>query len=693
MSPKSIQLCDLPSEILQQVVNRLSPDVLKFLISTKTYVSSFATNAYYNSILITKYHKGNDSSFEIGDEEEQLMRFQFWNNRPREDTKSLVGHQTKINGTNHFREFAEKYSRLHPSTLIICDLEDFKRLHTSVPDMLRRANKIVLSLCWSDINNLETLESRIKLLNRIISLPYNFHRVILSIFNYSHLPIDYSTLAFPPKLTSLSIQEKSHDESVRGNLGNKLLFFKSVAEFSELSFNNIRLQLEDLKLLPRNLRRLQMNLSLVFSDDAYTKLDLPSSLKELDIVACSFDTDRATTHSAIDISNLLQLERLTFAGGILEDLRSFVLPHNLVHLELSNCNNFRYLYGLELASKLKTLSIQDCSYFLYIHTITSFNKFPPGLQSLILESRRRIYPGRHLECIREFAEDVITEGRRSYLVLGRKCQLPPNLQELELTSFNTIKVDHEFEIPENLQCLTLRELGGFADFSKLKFPKTLKIIDLSDQKVGPIENFCFPPTLHSLNLERNDITSIRNTNIPEFSYLTSLYLGSNELRCSSSFNSQLPQSLKLLDLSSNQLQDCILLSCPKLHTLRLYNNKIGGILSKGKFNVPDSIVVLDLSRNKIEGFDKRFKFPSQLRDLSVLGNNIQVLNSTFFDNLPENLVHLNLNYNNISIQSSERVSLKRIKTLSLRDNNIDFTTVEKLPSQNGGLKKLDVGNK
>lgn len=175
-----------------------------------------------------------------------------------------------------------------------------------------------------------------------------------------------------------------------------------------------------------------------------------------------------------------------------------------------------------------------------------------------------------------------------------------------------------------------------------------------------------------------------------FTNLTTLYLGSNELKFSSSFNSQLPPSLRMLDLLSNHLQDCIITNCPKLHTLRLYNNRIGGILSRSKFNVPDSVVVLDLLRNKIEGFDRWFKFPTQLRDLNVLGNYIQVLNATFFDNLPENLIHLNMNYNNISIQLEERVRLKRIKTLSLRDNNM---SVEKLPLfENGGLKKLDVGN-
>lgn len=689
----SDRLCDLPPEIVQQVVDMLSPDILRYLAVTSSWVSPLAINAYYNDVLITKFHRGNDSSFDIDDEEEQLIHFQYWNNYPDDNRQCihlLPVRQTKINGPKHFIEFAKRYPALRFILLTFCDMEDLDILNRLLPQALLRAQRIQLALCWSDINTVELLGKRFDMLNNILQLPYNFYGLNLSIFNYSHLPIDYSMLRIPARVKCISLQEKSHDDSIRGSIVDRLEFFDRISQLRELAINNIRLQLLDLELLPKSLRRLLINLLLLFLNSTYNRLNLPLTLLDLEIVSCSLDNKLLQDKAVIDISHLNRLETLKYTGGIFEDLRSLKLPANLHNLHLFSCDRFRQLDGLECLPQLRSLVIRDCPYFLYIHTITSFSNFPDKLQTILLENRRRISPDRHRECLREFAADLSTDGRRSYLMLGKNCRLPRRLQNFELAAFNTVKVDSEFVLPDTIQNLHLKELGGFTDFTKWKLPESILNIDLLDQKVGSIDSFAFPSKLRSINLDRNDLMCIRNTNLPSFTNLTTLYLGSNELKFSSSFNSQLPPSLRMLDLLSNHLQDCIITNCPKLHTLRLYNNRIGGILSRSKFNVPDSVVVLDLLRNKIEGFDRWFKFPTQLRDLNVLGNYIQVLNATFFDNLPENLIHLNMNYNNISIQLEERVRLKRIKTLSLRDNNM---SVEKLPLfENGGLKKLDVGN-
>ena len=81
-------------------------------------------------------------------------------------------------------------------------------------------------------------------------------------------------------------------------------------------------------------------------------------------------------------------------------------------------------------------------------------------------------------------------------------------------------------------------------------------------------------------------------------------------------------------------------------------------LNGSNFQVPESVTTLSIEYSEIQEIDSSFKFPPNLRQLSLAGNKLSVL-----PQLPSSLLRLSLRYNRFSELKHQLISHQILKDL------------------------------
>ncbi|KAG5416916.1 hypothetical protein I9W82_004547 [Candida metapsilosis] len=263
-------------------------------------------------------------------------------------------------------------------------------------------------------------------------------------------------------------------------------------------------------------------------------------------------------------------------------------------------------------------------------------------------------------------------------------ELPSTLQEirLETTELPSSRQILEY-FPSSLVKLELID-GANIDWSDsdLDFSKfmNMKFLELRDCAIGHyINSFTFPDSLEEMNLCENGINSIGYIKFPK--KLKRLAMEREEIEeiCEAS----LPQSLKELNLSGNQLKNVDLvfnMFGKPLQIDVLYLDDL--VLSKCKLPVTLRYLTLDCIQ------DEAFHFGDNLHILVLSGSEFQKPHEVAFGSslasldlswcklkhfsmkLPESLEEIDLSGNRLSEVPAQLCNLRKLKTINISDNKI-----------------------
>ncbi|XP_038688935.1 LRR receptor-like serine/threonine-protein kinase GHR1 [Tripterygium wilfordii] len=381
----------------------------------------------------------------------------------------------------------------------------------------------------------------------------------------------------------------------------------------------------------------------------------------------------------------LDLSRNSLSGSLPVSLTKL---NNLVYLNLSS-NGFtkRIPKGFELISKLQVFDLHanvlnghlDGEFFLLS------NASHVDLSGNMLESSTslKLLPGIS-ESIKHL--DLSHNQLTGSLISAGELQLFENLKVLDL-SYNQLSGELPgFNFVYELQVLKLsnNKFSGFIPNNLLKGDSLLLTeLDLSANNLSGAISMIMSTTLHTLNLSSNSLTgelplltgscvvldlsdnqftgNLTRTmkwenvehldlsqnqltgSIPEVSaqFLRLYYLNLSHNSLSGSIPEVVDQypKLRVLDLSSNKLDGSILtglLASPTLQELHLEYNLLSGAVEFSAPSIKTSLLVLDLSHNRLNGY-----FPDQFGSLTGL----QVLNlagNNFSGSIPTSMSDMNL---------------------------------------------------
>ncbi|ODQ81061.1 hypothetical protein BABINDRAFT_160477 [Babjeviella inositovora NRRL Y-12698] len=293
----------------------------------------------------------------------------------------------------------------------------------------------------------------------------------------------------------------------------------------------------------------------------------------------------------------------------------------------------------------------------------------------------------NLELIIEHIEEFTRTVERLELINKHVANLSLYI-EVHLSDFN--KLAHTFQHFSNLTKLSLKLNNGAErgtiDLARLVLPPSLTLLDLSSnsQSVDSFQGLFIPETLQKLNLSQNSISMAASL-------------------CN------FPPTLRVLDLSENNIQDLRILKLPEnLENLNLFNNRVAEI--PANFRFPRGLQHLNLSRNKLTRLAGELKDLCNLQDLRLVTQNtggaslniddlelpanlekLAFCNEEedigIFSKLPRQLKHLYLSFNPFRRLPKNLTDFTRLETLSLGFTELYDIDSVKFPAS---LKELNL---
>ncbi len=184
--------------------------------------------------------------------------------------------------------------------------------------------------------------------------------------------------------------------------------------------------------------------------------------------------------------------------------------------------------------------------------------------------------------------------------------------------------------------------------------------------------------LQSLNLSRNDISSLSANQFQNLTSLLELRLMSNDISSVSSDQFQGLTNLQILSLSRNQIASLSasqFQTLPNLLELNLFDNQISS-LSADHFQGLSSLQELQISDNQITSLSaNQFQGLGSLEVLYLEGNQITSVDANAFQGLPD-LTRLRLDNNQVS-----SLSANQFQGLgSLVELGLDFNQISSMDS-------------
>ncbi|KAJ0691493.1 putative leucine-rich repeat-containing, plant-type, leucine-rich repeat domain superfamily [Helianthus annuus] len=444
-----------------------------------------------------------------------------------------------------------------------------------------------------DLSN-ETISAGIDDSSVLFSLK-NLERVNLAAnsFKFTEIPSRFGSLA---SLSYLNLSNSGFTGQIPGELSQLIrLEVLDLSSYISLLIHPLKLENPNLDTLVRNLTRLKC-----------------LYLDNVNISSQKSDWCQTLSSSLLDLE-VLSLSNCQLSGPLddsLEKLRSL----SIINLALNNLSatvpdffaNFKNLTVMKLGS---------------CNLIGTFPEKVLQLQSLqILDLSANWNLSGSLP-------DFPVNGSLRSLVLSHTSfsgGIPESIGNLKnLSTIDLMGSKFNGKIPESMEKLT-----------------QLVSLDLSlNNFIGQIPTFQKCKNLTNVKLSRNGLSGMIHKDIfQDLQNLVSVDLGFND------FDGRIPSSL---------------FSLQKVQQIQLSNNNFNGFLADFTNPSSSSLDTLDLSFNKLEGEIPRSFF--ELRMLSVLllsSNNLSgSINTTEFQDRLSNLRTLDLSFNNLSIITSDDISL------------------------------------
>ncbi|CAD5216462.1 unnamed protein product [Bursaphelenchus okinawaensis] len=274
---------------------------------------------------------------------------------------------------------------------------------------------------------------------------------------------------------------------------------------------------------------------------------------------------------------------------------------------------------------------------------------------------------------------VLDLSNNSIVNLGAEYKMPtlPKLDQLNLAN-NKIKSLHTTffdNVKNNIRSVNLgRNQLTSVPGAAIRSFRRLEALHLHGNQIGQLEPMAFMnlPVLNLLNLAHNKITNMTRQSILNIPHLKALYLSDNLLEEIIPHQFAPYEQLMLIDLSNNrikELQGGSFADMKELKELYLANNRISSI-KNGAFN-NSAIQILYLEGNQLEEItDDMFSEMYFLEQLVLRENSIKSINQTAFHKTP-NLVMLDLSHNKIfDLSPSTFTNQDRILLIDLQYNKI-----------------------
>ncbi|KAI6184601.1 Leucine Rich Repeat family protein [Aphelenchoides bicaudatus] len=376
-----------------------------------------------------------------------------------------------------------------------------------------------------------------------------------------------------------------------------------------------------------------------------------------------------------------KLDKLSLRSNRLFELHKKTLSHLSKHLKFVDLslNSFEEVpHALEHLSsveelnlqnnKLKSLDKQRLSGFKHVirKLNLQFNQIDQ-IQYEVFESMQR------LEDL-DFSNNLITDlGKMSF---GAVNGAAASLQQLNLAG-NKIE--------------EISDPGSFLYFT------SLIVLNLSFNRLHKItpEAFNRLSSLKSLNLEHNNLESFPKSTLFNLKKLANIRLNNNKIENLPVRVFELSTQLVEAHLMGNkirQINDQIFhsSSSQKLEYLNLANNKIETVGS-GAFESLPKLSILDLQNNRITQINPQtFNSLPNLKYLDLSRNQIVTLHDFAFNQLP-NLKHLNLGHNHLEkIGESVFQNVTKLEHLILSHNKLASFNFLFLNNQVEELMALDL---
>ncbi|KAI5957707.1 hypothetical protein KGF57_002973 [Candida theae] len=453
------------------------------------------------------------------------------------------------------------------------------------------------------------------------------------------------------------------------------------------------------KVLPQHVRYIPKTLHRLELTDVHTsRCKLPTSIRELRIEV------KNLAESVIDVAYLDNLRSFEYKGCVtircMSHLSDMHLPKTIESVSIQ-CSRMLSLNGIEVLTNLQKLVVIDCPdlvlFFtpVFPATLTHLEFSFKSCQQRLMERNRVVFqiPGTSsLEAVR-----FVYDSGAFLLAVEDEFQLPTRLRTLILKNHQGIYFGPKFHLP-NLQTLVVEKiykLNSSRLMSGLANCKKLNRLTLKDSGIESMDDVKFPSNLTSLDLSRNLLSSMRNTNLKQLKYLQSMDLYHNRFTHSGEFD--IPLHLQRLMLWYNKLQNHnfahsnltwisfevpvavtfswkSLPSSLKYITMQCDGQCIG--------QVPDSFQRLRKLIIYTYGCPPRLKSLdfAHLPDLYTLElSNVHPPDRDLV-RLPASLVHLHLQFYHPSFASwPEMGPLENLKTLFLSSANYDEMDLNDLP--------------
>lgn len=339
--------------------------------------------------------------------------------------------------------------------------------------------------------------------------------------------------------------------------------------------------------------------------------------------------------SNLAISDLTK--HLYLAGNRLKNL-----PHHLkecLSVDLSN-NRFGPDIPDDIAKALSTYSQLFRLYFSR-NQLTKLNNHLTNqkIQALILSQNRFTYLppslSTNFESLSRLYLDAnfLTELKNLSLTCLKVLSL--SLNNIEFIDTSTIHLPNLTTL--DLSKNKIKQIPN--DFSK-SFP-ALKELNLSDNfiKEFPVNDGSIPLTIEKLTIYNNEIDVIPGY-FKLFNHLKELTIAYNNLR----LVPELPESLQILRVNDNKINEITPQKLPQLQSLHLFYNQLEELPIN--MELP-SLETLLLDHNKLTAFSINKSFSSTLSTLDISFNQISEIPSELFTQYTH-LGIFNCTFNNIS---------------------------------------------